>query len=389
MNSPSAEIRALLGQAVAALKSGDSQGARAAFERVLATGQGDSSTWLGLAFACGQLGDDAATLFAVNNSLKLEPRNLRALLFKADYLERQGRSRQALEHFQQALKLAANTGKLPEDIAQGLQRAQAACARQREAYTSHLMERIRAAGYVPGPGNRRFQQSLDIVLESRQVYYQEPRRYYYPGLPQVQFYERDEFDWVESVEAATNDIREELRAVMSGPSRFSPYLKTDDTHLNRDFRGLADNEDWGALFLWDYGRLVPEIARLFPNTLEALRAAPQPEIPDQAPMALFSKLKPGTRIPPHNGMLNTRLICHLPIIVPENCGALRVGNETRPWVEGEMLIFDDSIEHEAWNESGEERVVLLFEVWRPELSDEEKRLLTSMLAAVKEFYGEE
>ena len=84
-------------------------------------------------------------------------------------------------------------------------------------------------------------------------------------------------------------------------------------------------------------------------------------------------------------MLNTRLICHLPIIVPENCGALRVGNQTRTWQEGKALIFDDSVEHEAWNNSNEERVVLLFDIWRPELTEDERRLITDMLVAVEEY----
>ena len=102
-------------------------------------------------------------------------------------------------------------------------------------------------------------------------------------------------------------------------------------------------------------------------------------------MALFSRLAPATRIPAHNGLLNTRLICHLPLIVPENCGALRVGNEERPWVEGEMLIFDDTIEHEAWNDSDQVRVILLFEIWRPEISEEERGLITALLKAIKEY----
>ncbi|MFZ9127288.1 MAG: aspartyl/asparaginyl beta-hydroxylase domain-containing protein, partial [Steroidobacteraceae bacterium] len=127
-----------------------------------------------------------------------------------------------------------------------------------------------------------------------------------------------------------------------------------------------------------------ENAPLFPDTLAALDLAPMPHIPRQAPMALFSKLAPRTRIPPHTGLLNTRLICHLPLVVPPDCGALRVGNEAHPWVEGEMLIFDDSIEHEAWNDSDQERVVLLFEVWRPEISAEERAMLTVLLRVVKE-----
>jgi aspartyl/asparaginyl beta-hydroxylase (cupin superfamily) len=190
---------------------------------------------------------------------------------------------------------------------------------------------------------------------------------------------------VAEIEEKTGEIRAELTAVMNDSSRFSPYVKSGDARLGQNNQGLDDNPDWGALFLWDYGRLVTENAALFPNTLKALEAAPLPQIANQAPMALFSKLAAETTIPPHNGLLNTRLICHLPIIVPELCGALRVGNEERPWVEGEMLIFDDSIEHAAWNHSKHERVILLFEIWRPEISADERELITTMLKAVAEY----
>ncbi len=204
-------------------------------------------------------------------------------------------------------------------------------------------------------------------LGDKEIFFQQPRRYFYPGLPHIQFYEREQFEWVAEIEEKTDEIRDELTAVMDDSSRFSPYVKSGDARLGQNNQGLDDNPDWGALFLWDYGRLVTENALLFPKTLKALEAAPLPQIAHQAPMALFSKLAAETTIPPHNGLLNTRLICHLPIIVPEHCGALRVGNEERPWVEGEMLIFDDSIEHAAWNRSKNERVILLFEIWRPEI----------------------
>jgi aspartyl/asparaginyl beta-hydroxylase (cupin superfamily) len=78
----------------------------------------------------------------------------------------------------------------------------------------------------------------------------------------------------------------------------------------------------------------------------------------------------------------------LPLIVPEGCG-LRVGNETRAWREGEALIFDDSIEHEAWNTSDRVRVVLLFDIWRPELTEGERKLVAALMAAVGSFGGGE
>jgi aspartyl/asparaginyl beta-hydroxylase (cupin superfamily) len=386
MNTAAAQNQGLVKEAVSALQAGDSKRAREVFERVVASADADAASWLGLAFACAQLGDDTATLKAVDKALELEPGNLRAIIFKADHLENNAEPDEALKFYQHALRLGAKAAHLPDDVIQGLQRAQKACARKDDEYKSFLIEKMKAGGFESGPDSRRFQESLDIIFGSKEVFYQEPRRYYFPGLPQVQFYEREQFDWIEEIEAATNDIRSELKAVMSGRSKFKPYLQIDETHLNSDDDSLANSNDWGALFLWDYGRLVPENAKLFPKTVKALEVAPLPAIPGQAPMALFSKLTPGTKIPPHNGLMNTRLICHLPIIVPENCGALRVGNEERPWVEGEMLIFDDSIEHEAWNTSNKERVVLLFEVWRPELKGEERDLVSTMLAAVKEYY---
>jgi aspartate beta-hydroxylase len=380
-----ASIKQLTQSAFSALQAGDATRAKIGFEQIVATGRADTMHWLGMAFACARLGDNAGALSAVDKSLELGPRNLRAVLLKAELLTRGGESRPALQHYKYALKLADTAADLPPDLRQDLEKAQKACADQEDEYRTFLMERLQAEGFVPADSHPRFRQSLDLIFGDKQIYYQQPRRFYYPGLPQIQFYEREQFDWVPDIEARTDLIREELIPVMQEPSRFSPYVRSGDAKIGQDNQGLADNDDWGALYLWDHSRLVPENAALFPKTLKALEAAPMPEIALQAPMALFSKLAPGTRIPPHNGLMNTRLICHLPLIVPPDCGALRVGNEERPWVEGEMLIFDDSMEHEAWNNSNQERVILLFEIWRPEITRQERQILTTMLIAVKEY----
>jgi aspartyl/asparaginyl beta-hydroxylase (cupin superfamily) len=83
-------------------------------------------------------------------------------------------------------------------------------------------------------------------------------------------------------------------------------------------------------------------------------------------------------------MINARLICHLPLIVPPGCG-FRVGNEVRAWEPGKLLIFDDTIEHEAWNDSGEDRILLIFDVWRPELTLEERRAVTAVFEAIDSY----
>ncbi len=101
---------------------------------------------------------------------------------------------------------------------------------------------------------------------------------------------------------------------------------------------------------------------------------------------MFSLLKPRTRIPPHTGVSNVRLVAHLPLIIPEGCG-FRVGNETRQWVPGTAWVFDDTLEHEAWNDSDQLRAILIFDVWHPHLTAAERALITALSAGLNQFTG--
>ena len=89
--------------------------------------------------------------------------------------------------------------------------------------------------------------------------------------------------------------------------------------------------------------------------------------------AYFSVLTPGARLRPHCGPTNIRLRVHIGLDVPSSAAAMRVGNETRVWKEGSALVFDDSFEHEVWNESNEPRLVFIFDIWHPKLSTDEQR----------------
>lgn len=103
---------------------------------------------------------------------------------------------------------------------------------------------------------------------------------------------------------------------------------------------------------------------------------------------MFSLLKPKTRIPPHCGVSNVRLVTHLPLVVPAGCG-FRVGDDVREWVPGRAWVFDDTIEHEAWNDSGELRAILMFDIWHPQLSNAERKLVTALSEAMNSFGGGE
>jgi aspartyl/asparaginyl beta-hydroxylase (cupin superfamily) len=386
MNGEPVDVRALAQAAATALRQGRHADARRLFEQVVASGRADASVRLGLAYACFGTGDAPAGLAATDLVLAQEPGNLRALLLKADHLLRSGDSRGAVSHYQAVVATAAAQGPLPPDLAREVARAQSMCQRHVTHFEAALRQRLAPLG-LDDSSAERFAQSLDILFGRRRIYVQEPRNYYFPGLPQVQFYPRADFPWLDAVEAATGEIRAELEAVLREEGAFSPYVKSVPGRPPQPGNVMLDNPDWSAFYLWKDGAVVPGNAARCPRTLAALEGAPLCRLPDRSPSILFSMLRPHTRIPPHNGLVNTRLIVHLPLIVPPGCG-FRVGNETREWVEGKAWVFDDSIDHEAWNDSDRTRVILLFEVWRPELSERERAMVQALFAAIDEHAGQ-
>jgi len=377
--------RARLQSALAALREGRHADARQLFEEVVAVGQEDATVHLGLAYAFVGLRDEASAVAAVDRALALDPRNLRALVLKGDLLHRAGDIRNSLSYYQaavrgaQALQSAAGARPLPADLAREVARADATCRREAAQLETVLRERI--AALAPGATSPRFEQSLDILVGRRKIHFQEPRQFFFAELPQIQFYSRAQFAWLDRVEAATDEIRDELKAVMRDARAFAPYVQTVPGRPKPPESAMLDNPAWSAFYLWKDGMLVAENAARCPRTLAALEGVPHNRLPQRSPSILFSLLKPHTRIPPHNGLVNTRLICHLPLIVPAGC-RFRVGNETRSWEEGKAWVFDDSIDHEAWNDSDQTRVILLFEIWRPELSERERDLVQALFAAL-------
>ena len=383
----SIDAHALAQSGVEALSRGDPRKARESFEGIVAAGLADVATWLGLAYACRSLKDYSAAQAAVDKALALEPRNLRALILKADHFAAEGDERAASSFYMAAVKAAPPAEKLPPDLRHELGRAQAMCERYAAQFETYLRDRLIAKGLVEGPSTARFRRSFDILVGKRKVYYQQPHYYYFPELPQIQFYDRDDFPWLDKVEAATADIRAELDEVLKDPSRFKPYVQGDPRRPTYDPNGMLNNPDWSAFYLWQEGKVVQANAARCPATMSALADAPLACVKNRSPSVLFSLLRPGARIPPHTGFVNTRLICHLPLIVPRDCG-FRVGNDTRTPVEGKAWVFDDTMEHEAWNQSDQIRAILLFEVWRPELTQEERGLVSAMFEAIDARTGE-
>ena len=121
-----------------------------------------------------------------------------------------------------------------------------------------------------------------------------------------------------------------------------------------------------------------------PGTAALLDQLPLCRVQGHGPEALFSVFTPGTHLLPHRGVTNTRVVAHLPLIVPDNC-ALSVGGEPHAWCEGSIVVFDDTYEHEAWNRSAQRRVVLIMDVWNPYLTEVERQALLELIPAIGEF----
>ena len=353
----------------------------------MAAAPSDLQHWLRLAVACRARDDARGEEEAITQALSLDPMDLLALILRGNLLERLGRKHEAAQAYSAAVTVAPPPERLHPDLRPALAHA----AQFRDLYgaqlASFLDERLAPRmGAREGADVERFRDALDIFVGRKRRYDSVPAILAYPHLPAIEFFDRAEFPWLDGIEAATDAIREEFIGVLEAEVGFAPYITYPSDVPHNQWVELNNSPRWSAFHLYKMGERVAANAAKCPRTMAALGLAPQPVQPGRTPSAMFSLLKPRTRIPPHNGVTNTRLVVHLPLIVPEGCG-FRVGNQTRQWVPGKAWVFDDTIEHEAWNNSDKLRVVLIFDIWNPLLTPVERELVTLMIGALTEFTG--
>jgi aspartyl/asparaginyl beta-hydroxylase (cupin superfamily) len=374
---------------MAALRAGDPTTAIAKFQSIVASGAADTSVWLALSMAYQASGDRKSEIAAVTQVLERDPDNIRANLIKADALVAVGSKRAAMGYYAHLEVLVPDTGGLPPAIAAELNRARQAHAKLKQGLSDYRLAEVEKAGFHPARSSRRFGDSLDILTGRKQRYVPTPRAYFFPELPAIEFYDRARFAWIDPVEAATDDICAELMPLLEEGTHFGPYIEVEvekSSHVvaSSDKELISSPEDWTAAYLIRDGKHQTPLAERCPKTLAALDAVPLETIQGRAPFVLFSRLTPGAWIAPHTGFLNSRLVCHLPLLVPDGCW-FRVGNQVRLWERGKAWVFDDTIEHEARNQGTGTRVVLIFNIWHPDLTEEERHLVAALMTAVETF----
>ena len=343
---------------------------------------GDVAIKLQIALALRGQGRFAEALDALDAALALDPYLLLALLSKGWILEKLGQPRQAAAVYRNALKIVPPDDRLSPGLKAPVARARAAVEEDTAAAEGFVRSRLaEILDLHAGEKLGRFEEGLQVFLGRKKVYTPEPALLHFPGLPIQQFYDRDLFPWLSQLEAGTEQIREELVALMRGELEgFDPYIQYPPGAPVNQWVELNHSPRWNSYFLWRDGVRQEAHCERCPRTAALLAGLPMLDQPGFGPTAMFSVLEPHTHIPPHSGSANTRLVVHLPLIQPGNC-RFRVGNDTRDWKMGEAWVFDDTIEHEAWNDSDQTRVVLIFDVWNPFLTSAERELVSAMMAA--------
>jgi len=345
------------------LSSGQAEAARGSFERAIAQDAQKPTYWFNLACALRRLRQAEQEMAAIEQALRLEPRHLHVLLQKASLLEEQGKLKSASHVYHNALKTIRAGTKLPGSLRASLEHAAQAVRNndaQLDTFMGERLQSVRAAN--AHRDQARFDHSLDALLGKRQIYTQQPTFLHFVKLPPLEFYPRAD--------------------------QLEPYINHPAGVPLDQWAELNHSPRWSVLYLWRDGTPVARNLERCPVAAACLAKLPLMDIPGYAPTAFFSILDAKSHIPAHSGATNTRLIAHLPLVIPPSC-RFRVGSDTRPWQLQQAWVFDDTIEHEAWNDSDAPRAVLILDVWNPYLSEAERSLVRAAVVGLREYYAAE
>lgn len=373
--------QALNSLGTAALNRRDFASAKDWFARAAAADPQEPVLWLNLARAHRELRDDDGELAALERIIALDARHFLALLRKAQLFERLGKNAQAAVLWNQASLVAPPLDQLGAEMRDALVAGQA-FALEHQQKLGAAMDAAMGAHLEAAPReSRRVAAAIHANLGRRRIYKNECAGFHVPFLPADEFFDREHFPWMTELEAAAPAIRAELQELLEkGDAGFAPYVRYPSGYPESKWSHLDHSERWSAYFLWRHGVRNDAHCERCPATAAALRKVPLADHFGRAPTAFFSLLHPKTRIPAHTGVTNARTIVHLALVVPEGCG-FRVGGEIRKWVEGEAFAFDDTIEHEAWNDSDQLRAVLILDVWNPHIAQSERDLINRYFEA--------
>jgi aspartate beta-hydroxylase len=382
------DVEALNVVALAALRRGRTTHALELLQRAASAAPEDSVTQHHLGLAFEEAGDAGAAARAQAAAVKLAPTFFVARLHLAACLERLARQEEAFVQYKRSLDDAQGQGRwlnratTPSQFVPLVERAVVTVRREKRAMVERLLAPLRAR--YGREALARVEQCVRIYLQEEPAVYADPRQrpsfLLFPGLPTTPYLDRAPLPWIEALEAQTGAIRAELEQLLPTSANrervfASAALETEN------LRGLDVPPTWNGYYFYRHGQRRDANCAACPVTARAVDDLPLSRVREHGPEVLFSVFSAGTHLLPHRGVTNTRLVGHLPLIIPPDC-ALRVGGEIHEWRSGRVVVFDDTYEHEAWNRSSSTRVVLIFDIWNPYLSAVERAAVTDLIGAI-------
>lgn len=371
------------------LNRGEAAKARELFSRATQADPGHPALWSNLAASLDALGLLNEEMDALDRALALDPRHLASMLQKAALIEARGGVHNAARAYRAALATLPSGAPAPVAVRDSVEHARAAVRADDASLAAALDQRLaQVRGLHGGGAFRRVDRCIDLLTGRRRRYESRPGLLYFPEIPAVDFFETDAFPWLAGVEAVVAEVRQELTTVLiTDRAGLEPYVAYPEGVPLDQWRALNKSLRWSAYFFWKLGADFPAHLARCPRTVAALEAAPRWDMPGVGPNAYFSLLDPKTEIPAHTGISNARLTVHVPLIVPPDCG-LRVGAETREWIAGKAIVFDDTIEYESWNRSDSPLALLAFDIWNPHLSAAERDFVRATTEVLGAYYRE-
>ena len=378
--------RALYSLGMHAFQRSDFKRSRELLEKARSHEPGFLPTLNALSVVHNRLGNAEAEIEAIDAALSVEPYFLPGLVAKAGWLERNSTAASAAAMYRNVMRVAPAEVHWPASLRAQLLHARDVVDRHSRAYEAYLNEQIATLqSELPSGAAERWREAASLMAGRSKPYVSDANQLGVPRLPAIPFYDRSMFPWAAALEAKTDAIREELKTALAKEGKeFAPYIAYRPGDPVNQWADLNHSTRWSHYSLWRGGVADEAHLAACPQTRAALEEVDMASIEGLCPNAMFSALAPHTEIPPHTGETNARLVVHLPLIVPEKC-TYRVGYEHRQWEVGKILVFDDTLEHTARNDSDELRVVLIFDIWNPLIPVAEREMVRTLARASRTF----
>lgn len=325
----------------------------------------------------------------LESTLATHPDHPALWLDLGDLLERQGDRLRALQAWFEAVTRAQSKGQwidqgtTPTDLLDSVVRAiEQIRVRRRELYFGSYEDLRRRHG---AETLARVDRALSAHLRETDARPADPRQkpkfFYFPDLPSQPYLNPADQEWAPILQRAFPEIREEAIELLHQDHFFEDFVRIHKGDRIENYLGGA-RAKWEAFFFYRHGVRHDTNHLRCPVTSGVIEAIELCRIGGHAPEICFSVLTPSTHILPHHGVTNVRSVMHLPLVVPKDCALNLVDRGEHSWREGELVMFDDTFLHEAWNRSGEIRVILLMDCWNPLLEPVERQAMACLIETI-------